>query len=292
MKACDIPFNNNFTGYATVYKNTPNFLPLPGDLAIFHSGYGGGYGHVSIVLSATLNSFVSLDQNWFGGGANKTEVAQRITHNYDNPMYFIRPHYSNEKPTTKNEVKKPIGDTMKTNVSLAVGKVPPMSLANSSKAYFRAKTDQFGAAICKFNNGGYYVTNETYAAGYDQFYIYEIVNGWARVYSSTNNGWVWYERLRIVETYKQAKSTAIAKNLSVGAIPPTNLKLSQNAYCEAVADQFGVTITDRNGNLKNEQYNPGQVFYVFECVNGYCRVYSPTNNGYVWHERLIITKVY
>lgn len=51
------------------------------------------------------------------------------------------------------------------------------------------------------NNYSWNLTNETYNEGYDQFYIFEILNGWARVYSSSNNGWIWHERLRVVETF-------------------------------------------------------------------------------------------
>ena len=113
--AKDIPFKNNFNGLATVYENTPNFLPQKGDIVVWNGNYGGGAGHVAIVWSANLNSFVSLDQNWWGGGASKTEVAQFITHSYDFPMYFIRPHYKKEtiidkvkpKPVAKPSAKKP-----------------------------------------------------------------------------------------------------------------------------------------------------------------------------------------
>ena len=109
--AKDIPTANNFNGLATVHKNTPNFLPQKGDIVIFHGGYGGGAGHVAIVWSANLNSFVSLDQNWYGGAQNNPpEVAQLITHYYDNPMYFIRPHYKATASTVskvKDKVTKP-----------------------------------------------------------------------------------------------------------------------------------------------------------------------------------------
>ena len=40
---------------------------------------------------------------------NRTEVAQLITHSYDNPMYFIRPHYKAKASVAskvKNKVKK------------------------------------------------------------------------------------------------------------------------------------------------------------------------------------------
>lgn len=109
--AKDIPTANNFDGLATVYKNTPNFLPQKGDIVVFHGGYGGGAGHVAIVWSANLNTFVSLDQNWYGGAQNNPpEVAQLITHTYDNPMYFIRPHYKAKTSVVskaKDKVSKP-----------------------------------------------------------------------------------------------------------------------------------------------------------------------------------------
>ena len=33
----------------------------------FNRNYGGGYGHVGVVLSATLNSITIIEQNWLGG---------------------------------------------------------------------------------------------------------------------------------------------------------------------------------------------------------------------------------
>ncbi|MDW4187857.1 CHAP domain-containing protein [Staphylococcus saprophyticus] len=111
--AKDIPFKNNFSGLATVYENTPSFLPQKGDIVVFHSGYGGGAGHVAIVWSANINSFVSLDQNWYGGAqSNPREVAQLITHYYDNPMYFIRPLYK-AKATVVEKVKDKVTTTTK-----------------------------------------------------------------------------------------------------------------------------------------------------------------------------------
>ncbi|UNP87050.1 N-acetylmuramoyl-L-alanine amidase [Staphylococcus equorum] len=110
--AKDIPFENNFSGLATVYKNDGPFLPQKGDIVVFHSSYGQGAGHVAIVWSANLNTFTSLDQNWYGGAMyNPPEVAQLITHTYDNPMYFIRPHYKAKTSVVskaKDKVSKPI----------------------------------------------------------------------------------------------------------------------------------------------------------------------------------------
>ncbi|RIO81148.1 CHAP domain-containing protein, partial [Staphylococcus haemolyticus] len=115
LGAADIPNANDFTNEATVYQNTPEFKAKPGDVVVFSRKYGGGYGHVAIVLNGNYdgnyNQFLSLDQNWYGGGLSKTEVAQRIVHNYDFPMWFIRPKYKKEGQTrsmqsvTKNSTK-------------------------------------------------------------------------------------------------------------------------------------------------------------------------------------------
>ncbi|PTI24033.1 amidase [Staphylococcus pasteuri] len=102
--AADIPTWNNFTNEATVYENTQSFQALPGDVVIFNRNYGEGYGHVGIVLSASLNSIKILEQNWLGGAYwTPPEVATRRTHGYDFPMWFIRPFYA--KSTKLNAVK-------------------------------------------------------------------------------------------------------------------------------------------------------------------------------------------
>ncbi|WP_204206489.1 SH3 domain-containing protein [Mammaliicoccus sciuri] len=121
--AADIPTHNDFKGEATVYENTKSFLAKPGDLVIFNRNYGGGYGHVSIVVGATLDQLDVVEQNWLGGGLDKTEVTARRKHNYDFPMWFIRPNFKAEpkKTTPKKETaKKPAtskkkGKTLKYN---------------------------------------------------------------------------------------------------------------------------------------------------------------------------------
>lgn len=110
--AADIPNVNDFKGEATVYNNTTSFKAEEGDVVVFNRNYGGGYGHVAIVTKGNYDGkymkFQSLDQNWFGGGSAKTEVAQRIVHNYDFPMWFIRPHYKSEsaKPVSAQSATK------------------------------------------------------------------------------------------------------------------------------------------------------------------------------------------
>ncbi|MBL0846911.1 MULTISPECIES: CHAP domain-containing protein [Mammaliicoccus] len=94
--AKDIPTANNFSGEATVYKNSPSFVAKPGDIVVFNGDFGSGAGHTAIVLNGNadgnLMQFQSLDQNWYGGGTDKTEVAQRVTHDYESEMWFIRPN--------------------------------------------------------------------------------------------------------------------------------------------------------------------------------------------------------
>ena len=125
--AADIPTHNNFKGEATVHENTKSFLAKPGDLGVLNRNYGGGYGHVFIVVGATLQQLDVVEQNWLGGGLNKTEVTARRKHNYDFPMWFIRPNFKAEpkkttpkketakKPTSKPATSKKKGKTLKYN---------------------------------------------------------------------------------------------------------------------------------------------------------------------------------
>lgn len=59
-------------------KNTPEFLPQPGDIALW--AYGT-YGHTGIIVSANLNTFVSVDQNWYNASSNGSPAA-KVQHNY------------------------------------------------------------------------------------------------------------------------------------------------------------------------------------------------------------------
>ncbi|MCY1566749.1 SH3 domain-containing protein [Staphylococcus pettenkoferi] len=110
--AADIPFQNDFTNEAHVYNNTQSFLAKPGDVVVFPRTFGGGYGHVAIVISATLNAITVIEQNWVGGGLSKTEVATRRTHGYEFPMWFIRPFY--KKANITKSVQSPTVTKKKT----------------------------------------------------------------------------------------------------------------------------------------------------------------------------------
>ena len=94
---------NSFGDTAKIIKNTPSFEPKVGDVAVWTTGNFSTYGHIAIVVDGNpnndLQTFKSLDQNWFGGGLSKTELAQIITHNYDGVTHFIRPNFKSSNQT-------------------------------------------------------------------------------------------------------------------------------------------------------------------------------------------------
>ena len=65
--------------------NTPTLVPQKGWIAVWNEKVGDGYGHISVVLSANVNTFVSLDQNWY------SKLATKVTHNYTNVYGFLAP---------------------------------------------------------------------------------------------------------------------------------------------------------------------------------------------------------
>lgn len=65
-------------------KNTPLYVPPEGAICVWNGNVGNGNGHVSIVLSANLLTFVSLDQNWL-----KDQPVTEIKHNYKDVVGFL-----------------------------------------------------------------------------------------------------------------------------------------------------------------------------------------------------------
>lgn len=188
--AADIPNANNFNGEATVYNNTPSFKAKEGDLVIFNRNYGGGYGHVAIVTNGNYDGkymqFQSLDQNWFGGGMSKTEVAQHIVHNYDFPMWFIRPHFKSEsvKTVSTQSATKSTNKTKKT----ASKKKSKITVSTNRINYTMNKRGYKPKAIVIHNDAGSSTgkqyENSLSSAGYNR-----LANGIAHAYAT--EGYVW-----------------------------------------------------------------------------------------------------
>jgi hypothetical protein len=67
-------------------RNTPLYIPHRGSIAVFNQNVGGGFGHVSIVLSSHLMYFTSLDQNWPMGAETR-----EVRHIYRHVVGFLVP---------------------------------------------------------------------------------------------------------------------------------------------------------------------------------------------------------
>ena len=100
---CDYVSNALPDGWIRI-KNTADFIPEPGDIAVWGTELSNN-GHVAIIISAGINSFVSMDQNCPSGSACK-----RVTHNYNKFWGIIRPKYTN------SSINNPFGSFDSINV--------------------------------------------------------------------------------------------------------------------------------------------------------------------------------
>ncbi|MDW4355169.1 CHAP domain-containing protein [Staphylococcus ureilyticus] len=190
----------------TRIKNVASTRPQAGDIVVWGYGSYSTYGHVGIVTNGdpdgNLMTFISLDQNWFNASLTHGSPPAYVKHNYSGVWGFIRPKFataSKAKQAT-SKAKEKVSQTINKVGSLEVGKVPPKKYTWSSKRLFKAKADSAGVTInARTGNAGNYKWNNTsmtYGAG-TIFWVYEIMDGWCRIYNSSYNGWVWHERLRI-----------------------------------------------------------------------------------------------
>lgn len=294
-----------------VVKNTRDYVPPICAIPIYTSGIYKKWGHTGLVWdnSGGTKTFTILEQN-FDSKANSP--AKLREDDYTGLTHFIVPDFADDSVdlTDIKEVQKP---QRKSKTSIKLEKKPPLNLTWSNQPYFKAVADSEGVRICKPNhNNVMVVTSEEYDPG-DVFYIYEIRNGWARVYSPSNDGYVWYERLIVKDIYKTAGGKKFAKKddkqavaqrniladttgIKVNSIPPLNMKKSSKAKFRARVDYHGAALVKFRGiewYVTNNTYRAGyDQFYIFEIKNGWCRVYSRNNNGWIWHERLRIVEVY
>ena len=91
---------NDFGKYATVHKNTKNFLPKVGDIAVWTQAPAHPtYGHIGIVYGdISLSTCTMLDQNWDG---DPSKPAKLRTDNYRGITHFIRINFKDEPTPTK-----------------------------------------------------------------------------------------------------------------------------------------------------------------------------------------------
>ena len=90
-----------------IYANTPNFIPRPGDVAVYT---GGAFGHTNVVVGpSTTSYFYAVDQNWDPVSTYYGSRALLVKHNYnDGPggvRYFVRPPYKAEPKNSSSDNK-------------------------------------------------------------------------------------------------------------------------------------------------------------------------------------------
>lgn len=87
---------NNYGKFATIHKNTENFLPEVGDIAVWTKPPAHEvYGHIGIVYgNINLNTCTMLDQNWDG---DPSRPAKLRTDDYRGVTHFIRINFEGKK---------------------------------------------------------------------------------------------------------------------------------------------------------------------------------------------------
>lgn len=66
--------------------NTPEFVPLKGDIAVWNSSKGGGHGHVAVCTGeGDTKHFYSYDMNWNG------KAMKKVKHDYSGFYGVLRP---------------------------------------------------------------------------------------------------------------------------------------------------------------------------------------------------------
>jgi tetratricopeptide (TPR) repeat protein len=73
---------------------TAEFIPQPGDIAVWDTNEGGGFGHVAIIISANIDNFTSVDQNWFDMCLEHGSKAAEVIHDYTHVFGVIRPKFT------------------------------------------------------------------------------------------------------------------------------------------------------------------------------------------------------
>lgn len=259
LGAADIPNANDFTNEATVYQNTPEFKAKEGDVVIFSRKYGGGYGHVAIVLNGnydgSYNQFLSLDQNWHGGGLSKTEVAQRIIHNYDFPMWFIRPKY-------KTTQTRSVQSATKNNKQLKTSKRKAKKLnyiKDYVKGYKLPKRGYKPKFIVIHNDAGSKgATAEAYRNGLVNAPLSRLEAGIAHSYISGNTVWQALDESQIAwhtaNQYGNKNGYGIEVCQSIGADNKTFLQNEQATFqeCARLLKKWGLTANRNTIRLHNE----------------------------------------
>ncbi|UXR34513.1 SH3 domain-containing protein [Staphylococcus simulans] len=263
--AKDIPNANDFTNEATVYQNTPDFLAQPGDLVVFGSNYGAGYGHVAWVIEATLDYIIVLEQNWLGGGWTDGieqpgwgwEKVTRRQHAYDFPMWFIRPKF--KTATATRSAQSP---TQSVNKATAKPKAKPVKLnivKDVVKGYNLPKRGYNPKFIVIHNDAGSRgATAEAYRNGLVNAPLSRLEAGIAHSYVSGNTVWQALDESQVgwhtANQYGNKNGYGIEVCQSIGADDKTFLKNEQATFqeCARLLKKWGLPANRNTIRLHNE----------------------------------------
>lgn len=143
---CDYVSNALPDGWIRI-KNTATFVPEPGDIAVWGTELSKS-GHVAIILSADVHSFVSMDQNWPSGSPCK-----QVTHTYSKFWGVIRPSFA--APPPQDKYYNSYGfDNPVNNETITEKKFLFQGWVDTNK--------EISSITCSINHGAHYVATNLY----------------------------------------------------------------------------------------------------------------------------------
>lgn len=149
--------------------NTPTNFPQKGDIIFWNTSINGSYGHVAIVVSADVNTFTSIDQNWVHPSSNGSAAAL-VTHSYSSVAGWLHPNNFTNAVTAAPSVKLALpsnGQTFNsssTNVALsweASSDATNYRVIVSTRQDFAGFTDNGGDSTCDSTCGTWPTTDSS-----------------------------------------------------------------------------------------------------------------------------------
>lgn len=107
--AKDLLNNADRTSYDVIY-NSPFNSPQAGDILVFNSSWGGGYGHTGVVVNASIWSFDLFEQNNPIGEA--PHVLHHSTMDYFSVLGWLHPKTVDPIQTTADDIKAKINSSL------------------------------------------------------------------------------------------------------------------------------------------------------------------------------------
>ena len=96
-------FDLNYPDGWQKIRNYLELIPQPGDILVWGTSFGGGYGHVAVAIEGcTINTIKCIEQNGMANGGNGSPV-QYATYNYNGFTGVIRPQWKQGAYTNKIE---------------------------------------------------------------------------------------------------------------------------------------------------------------------------------------------